>query len=555
MERYDWAHGWFCGPRWKPWQRRKSLSKTAIIIGAGPAGLTAALELCTRTGIHPVVLEKSQAVGGLARTVNYKGNRIDIGGHRFFSKSDRVMDWWLRILPVEATRRDEVHLVYHHQTHTIAGRNGGPDPGAADKVMLIRPRLSRIYFMREFFDYPLELSVKTLWKLGAFRAARIALSYLRAAMFPRQERTLEDFFINRFGTELYRTFFRSYTEKVWGVPCDQISAAWGAQRVKGLSISKTLLDAAKRKLGSNPNDRLSQKTGETSLIQEFLYPKYGAGQMWEEAACQVRRQRGEILHGWSVERIEQSGQSRITGVWARHSESGELRRFAGDYYFSTMPVKELVEAMQPEAPREIRSVASGLLYRDFITVGLLCRRLAVSNGAQNKVQDNWIYIHDPGVLAGRLQIFNNWSPHMAADPSQVWIGLEYFCYESDPFWSQPDAEIVELAKRELAAIGLLDPEDILDATVVRVPKAYPAYFGSYDQFPQIVEWADQFENLFLIGRNGMHKYNNQDHSMLAAMTAVDNIIAGIDSRENLWSLNTEEEHHEERKPQAAAARV
>ena len=531
----------------------KSLSRrTAIIIGAGPAGLTAALELCTRTGIHPVVLEKSHAVGGLARTVNYKGNRIDIGGHRFFSKSDRVMDWWLRILPIEETR-DEVHLVYHNQTRTIAARNGGPDPGAADKVMLIRPRLSRIYFMRAFFDYPLELSAETLWKLGAFRAVRIGLSYLRAALFPRQERTLEDFFINRFGTELYRTFFKSYTEKVWGVPCDQISAAWGAQRVKGLSISKTLLDAARRKLsGSNGNGTLSQKAGETSLIQEFLYPKYGAGQMWEEVACQVRRQQGEILHGWSVERIEQSGQRRITGVWARHSESGELRRFAGDYYFSTMPVKELVEAMQPEAPGEIRNVASGLLYRDFIMVGLLCRRLALSSGAQNRVQDNWIYIHDPGVLAGRLQIFNNWSPYMAADPSQVWIGLEYFCYESDPFWRQPDAGIIQLAKRELGAIGLLDPADILDATVVRVPKAYPAYFGSYDQFPRIVEWADRFENLFLIGRNGMHKYNNQDHSMLAAMTAVDNIIAGIGSRQNLWSLNTEEEHHEERTAQAAS---
>ena len=534
--------------------------KTAVIIGAGPAGLTAAFELCTRTGIHPIVLEKSQALGGLARTVNYKGNRMDIGGHRFFSKSDRVMDWWLRILPIETTRRDDIRLVYHNQTRTLAARNGSPDldpaDDAADNVMLIRPRLSRIYFMRKFFHYPMKLSLGTLWKLGALRTLRIGLSYLRAAMFPRQERTLEDFFINRFGTELYRTFFKSYTEKVWGVPCDQISAAWGAQRVKGLSVFKTLLDAAKRQLrGSNGSGNFSQKNGETSLIEEFLYPKLGAGQMWEQAACQVRRRQGEILTGWSVEKIEQSNGRHITGIWARHSETGELRRFAGDYYFSSMPVKELVQAMQPEAPQEIRNVASGLLYRDFIMVGLLCRRLALNNGAQNGVQDNWIYIHDPGVLAGRLQIFNNWSPCMAADPSQVWIGLEYFCYESDPFWSRPDAEIIELAKRELGAIELLDPADVLDATVLRVEKAYPAYFGSYDRFPRIVEWADRFENLFLIGRNGMHKYNNQDHSMLAAMTAVDNIIAGVRSRENLWSLNTEEEHHEERKPQAAAARV
>ena len=547
---------------------------TAIIVGAGPAGLTAALELCTRTGIHPIVLEKSQSVGGLARSVIYKGNRMDIGGHRFFSKSDRVMDWWLRILPIESSRREDIRLVYHNQTRTISAASHSLDSelveaaklvavadypdadselDAADNVMLVRPRLSRIYFMREFYDYPMKLSVETLWKLGPIRSTRIAVSYLRAAMFPRRERTLEDFFINRFGTELYRTFFKSYTEKVWGVPCHQISAAWGAQRVKGLSVFKTLLDAAKRKFASSDSrGGLSQKNGETSLIQEFLYPKLGSGQMWEQAACQVRRHRGEILNGWSVERIEQSDQRRITGVWARHSESGELRRFAGDYYFSTMPVKELVQAMEPAAPPEIRDVASGLVYRDFIMVGVLCRRLALQHGNQNPVQDNWIYIHEPGVLAGRLQIFNNWSPYMAADPSQVWIGLEYFCNESDPFWSKPDAEIIEIARRELGAIELLDPADVLDATVLRVEKAYPAYFGSYDRFPKIVEWADRFENLFLIGRNGMHKYNNQDHSMLAAMTAVDNIINRVRSRENLWSLNTEEEHHEERSARAAS---
>ena len=533
----------------------RSLSrKTAIIIGAGPAGLTAALELCTRTDIHPIVLEKSHAVGGLARTVNYKGNRMDIGGHRFFSKSDRVMDWWLRILPLESSERKDIRLVYHSQARTIAGQNGGPDAGTAEKVMLIRPRLSRIYFMREFFDYPMKLSLDTLSKLGAVRTVRMGLSYLRATMFPRPERTLEDFLINRFGTELYRTFFKSYTEKVWGVPCDQINAAWGAQRVKGLSVSKTLLEAAKRKLGgSNRAGTFAQKDGETSLIEEFLYPKYGAGQMWEEAACQVRRHRGEILEGWSVERIEQSRQRHITGVWARHSESGELRRFAGDYYFSSMPVRELVKAMEPEAPESVRTVAEGLVYRDFIMVGFLCRRLALGNGARAAVRDNWIYVHDPEVRAGRLQIFNNWSPCMAADPSQVWIGLEYFCFETDAFWRKTDAEIIEIAKRELDAIEVLKPGDVYDATVLRVPKAYPAYFGSYDQFPRIVQWADDFENLFLIGRNGMHKYNNQDHSMLAAMTAVDNIIAGVRSRENLWSLNTEEQHHEERRPQAAAA--
>jgi protoporphyrinogen oxidase len=282
-----------------------------------------------------------------------------------------------------------------------------------------------------------------------------------------------------------------------------------------------------------------------------MYPKHGPGQMWEEVACQIQRYGGEILCGWRVERIENSEGQRISAIWARQVASGELRRFTGDYYFSTMPVKELISGMTPEAPAEIRSIASGLEYRDFLIVGMLCRRLKLKNrsGVPGTVEDNWIYIHEPEVLAGRLQIFNNWSPAMIADQSKVWIGLEYFCNHGDAIWRHSDEEIVELARRELALMDILDPGDFVDATVIRMPKAYPSYFGTYDQFPRIVEWANRFENLFLIGRNGMHKYNNQDHSMLAAMVAVDNIIAGIRSRDNLWSLNTEMEHHEE--PQAA----
>jgi len=514
--------------------------KTAIIIGAGPAGLTAAFELCTRTDIHPIVLEKSHAMGGLARTVTYKGNRIDLGGHRFFSKSDRVMDWWLRILPLQALESAEERLTYQNQTRAISFQPGGPDPRTEDKVMLIRKRLSRIYFMRRFFSYPVTLSFDTLRKLGPVKIIRIGVSYLRSVLSPRAERTIEDFFINRFGRELYLTFFKSYTEKVWGVPCDQISAQWGAQRVKGLSIYKTLLHAVKRMFRLGGSSGVAQQSTETSLIEKFLYPKYGPGQMWDEVACQVRLHHGDILTGWSVERIEQAEDQRITGICARHSDSGELRTFNGDYYFSTMAVKDLVTAMTPEAPPRIRTIAGGLVYRDFIIVGILCRRLKVA------VEDNWIYIQEPDVLAGRLQIFNNWSPYLVADPSTVWIGVEYFCYESDTLWRRSDDELIELAKRELATLGILDPGDFLDATVIRQVKTYPAYFGSYDQFPELVEWADQFENLFLVGRNGMHKYNNQDHSMLAAMTAVDNIIAGVGSRENLWSLNVEMEYLEEK---------
>jgi len=528
---------------------------TAIIIGAGPAGLTAAYELSARTDIHPIVLDQSNEIGGLSRTVYFKGNRIDLGGHRFFSKSDRVMGWWLRILPLQATGVADINLSYQNRSRVLHGSAEGPDPESADKVMLIRRRQSRIYFRGKFFDYPISLNWNTFANLGFYRTARIALSYARAAAFRRPEQTLEDFFINRFGNELYRTFFKSYTEKVWGVPCDRISAEWGAQRVKGLSIWKTLVSATKRKAGPNRLDPRAQKNSETSLIQHFLYPKYGAGQIWEEVASQVERRRGEILLGWHVDRIEQTNDRRISGVWARHAETGELRKFTGKYYFSTMAVRELVAAMRPAAPSQICEIANGLVYRDFIVVGLLCRRLKIGNDEHPAapVRDNWIYIHDASVKAGRLQIFNNWSPCMAADPSCSWLGVEYFCNDTDPLWRRPDQEIIELAKHELDKIKIIDSQDVLDATVVRVPKAYPAYFGTYDRFPRVIQWANRFENLFLIGRNGMHKYNNQDHSMLAAMTAVDHIVDGVRSRDALWSLNTEDEHHEDHSAQAARA--
>jgi protoporphyrinogen oxidase len=521
-------------------------NKTAIIIGAGPAGLTAAFELLTRTEIRPIVLEMSEHMGGISKTVNYKGNRIDIGGHRFFSKSDRVMEWWLSFLPLQKTDDAQVEITYRRRQRSLAAPTEAPDPQREDRVMLLRNRLSRIYFMRRFFSYPISLSLDTIRKLGLVRTGLIGLSYLRSMLFPiRPEKSLEDFFINRFGRKLYLTFFKSYTEKVWGVPCNQISPEWGAQRVKGLSIYKTLVHLAKSMMPAKSTG-ISQKDVETSLIERFLYPKYGPGQMWEEVARRVTAEGGQILTGWRVEKLEHKDHEAITAIWATHRETGERRRFAADCFFSTMPVQELIKALEPQAPVDVREVSAGLMYRDFITVGLLCRRLRIRQPDGSKIKDNWIYVQEPDVLVGRLQIFNNWSPFMVADPDTVWVGLEYFCNETDGLWGRSDTDLLALAKSELAKLGVLLAEDILDGTVLRVPKAYPAYFGTYDRFSEIIQYTDGFSNLFLIGRNGMHRYNNQDHSMLAAMTAVDNIIAGVRSRNNLWELNTEQDYHEEK---------
>lgn len=526
-------------------QTSSTYRKRAVIVGAGPAGLTAAYELLTRTDIVPLVLEKSDCVGGISRTVNYKGNRMDIGGHRFFSKSDRVMQWWLKILPMQAVDEDNTQITYQRQTTTLPTSAQGPDPHCEDRVMLVRHRQSRIYFMRQFFSYPITLSGDTLRKLGLLKTLRIGLSYLRAVLFPiRNETNLEQFFINRFGRELYLTFFKSYTEKVWGIDCKEISAEWGAQRIKGLSIYKTITHILKKML-PKPKSDISQKNVETSLIERFLYPKYGPGQMWEEVTGLVRKLGGEVLMHWSVEEIERRD-NRITAVLARNTQTGEISRFDGDYFFSTMPVKELIADMKPSAPAEIREISDGLMYRDFITVGVLCQHIKLRGPSGELVQDNWIYIQEPDVLVGRLQIFNNWSPFMVADPGKVWIGLEYFCNDTDALWRKTDAEMIELAKSELASMNILDKQDVLDATVIRMPKTYPAYFGSYRRFPQVISWVNEFENLFLVGRNGMHKYNNQDHSMLTAMTAVDNIITNVRSRDNLWALNTEQEYHEEK---------
>lgn len=516
--------------------------KTIVIIGAGPAGLTAALELLRRARCRVIVLEASGELGGISKTVTYQGNRIDIGGHRFFSKSDWVMDWWQEILPI-ASPDSDLEIAYQNRRHRLAPVGAeGDNP----RVMLVRDRLSRIYFEGNFFAYPVKANLDTALKLGAWRVARMMASYGQARLWPRRpEESLEDFLINRFGRELYETFFRYYTEKVWGVRCSAISAEWGAQRIKGLSVSRALLHALRTPLRSIG---LGGGATHTSLIERFLYPKFGPGQMWESVAERVMGAGGEIRL-WQKAVGVQVTDGRVSGVTSRDVNTGEQVALAADYVISSMPVVDLIAAMGNAPPTPVARIAQGLGYRDFITLGLLLRRLRKTPGSLpdspiNLVPDNWIYIQDKGVQVGRLQFFNNWSPYLVADPNTVWIGMEYFCQAGDALWSRDEGALLELGMRELETLGLAQRGDLLDGVVLRVPKAYPGYYGSYGEFAVIRDFTDRLPNLFLIGRNGMHRYNNQDHSMLTARLAVEAILDPAVDKQAIWAVNIDDDYHE-----------
>lgn len=526
-------------------------TKKALIIGAGPAGLTAAYQLLEKTDIQPIIFEMDSQVGGLSRTINYHGNRIDIGGHRFFSKFDNVTNLWKKMLPVQQNpAKDDLILQREVLFESKCDEKSCVDPEKIDQVMLLRNRLSRILFLRKFFDYPVSLKLDTLKNLGFYRTSKIGCSYLKSRIFPvKREKSLEDFFVNRFGFELYKTFFRDYTQKVWGVPCNQINASWGAQRVKGLSISKAVVHAIKSFVSKNK--KIEQKRVETSLINRFMYPKFGPGQMWEEFAKYIEQKGGQIYLNHQVVGVD-ADENKIKNLSVRNNASDEIIQIQADYIFSSMPVKDLIESFENELDIKVKSVARGLLYRDFMTVGLLLKKLKIKNKTSIKtlngiVPDNWIYIQEPDVKVGRLQLFNNWSPYMVENLDNVWIGLEYFCNQGDELWNKTDKDFVEFAIDELVKIGVVDKSDVLDAAVVRMPKAYPAYFGTYDEFDVVKKFLNKFDNLFLIGRNGMHRYNNMDHSMLTAMTAVQNVIDGISTKDNIWSVNSEEDYHEEKK--------
>jgi len=464
-----------------------------VIIGAGPAGLTAAYQLC-KTGVRSLILEKDRVVGGISRTVNYKGYHFDIGGHRFFTKVKAVDAMWREVL--------------------------------AEGRFLRRNRLSRILYNKKFFNYPLVAS-NALMGLGIWNSALIFLSYLRAQMFPEKpEDTFEQWISNRFGKRLYRIFFKTYTEKVWGIPCNEIMAEWAAQRIKGLS----LLAAVKSALIQR-----QQGKGEVikTLIDAFDYPELGPGMMWETVKEIVESNGSNLQLNAGVDKILWS-KGRVDALQA--TIDGKPRRIEGTHFISTMPIRELIQKFDPPVPDNVLKAAEALNYRDFLTVALIINQPEL-------FPDNWIYIHDADVKVGRIQNFKNWSPAMVPDPEKTCLGLEYFCFEGDGLWTMTDADLIELGKKELGVLGLATPSDVIDGSVVRMPKAYPVYDGTYAESLRVVrEFLNSVPNLQLVGRNGMHKYNNQDHSMLTAMLAVKNILG---ANYDLWQVNAEQEYHEE----------
>jgi protoporphyrinogen oxidase len=469
-------------------------NKKVVMIGAGPAGLTAAYELC-KAGVKSIVLEKDQVVGGIARTVDYKGFHFDIGGHRFFTKVQAVDNMWREVL-------------------------------AEDDFLHCR-RMSRIFYNKKFFHYPLR-AFDALFGLGIWNSSLILLSYINAQVFPdKTEETFEQWVSNRFGKRLYRVFFKTYTEKVWGIPCTELTAEWAAQRIKGLSLITALKNALIKQKVTRKDDVIK------TLIDAFDYPRLGPGMMWKAVASVIQQRGSKLRMGAGVERVLWH-EDRVVAVEIRNGDGKELVR--GSDFISTMPIRELIQKLDPPVPAEVLQRALSLNYRDFLTVALVVNKAEV-------FPDNWIYIHDPDVKMGRIQNFKNWSPCMVPDPEKTCLGLEYFCFEGDGLWTMSDQDLIDLGRQELAQIGMVKPEDIVDGAVVRMPKAYPVYDSTYAESLQLVrEFLGKLVNLQLVGRNGMHKYNNQDHSMLTAMLAVKNILGASN---DLWQVNAEQEYHEE----------
>lgn len=516
--------------------------KNVIVIGAGPAGLTAADKLLDKNEKYNIViLEESQDIGGISKTVMHNGNRMDIGGHRFFSKNQEVMNYWEEIMPIQGENSFDDEELKREKILNA----GGPNPNIEDKVMLIRNRISRIYFINKFFDYPISLKWKTLKNMGLIRTLKVGFSYLKATIIKKKEESLEDFYINRFGEELYEMFFKKYTERLWGRKPSEISADWGAQRVKGVSIKAIIKDMFNKLFGLKNRDNT-----ETSLIEQFWYPKYGPGQLWETLAKRIEEKGGKIQKGYKVKNINIKN-GKIQSVECE--ANGKIETIEGDIFISSMPVKDLICGFKGDkVPTEITKIAKGLPYRDFMTVGLLVNKLNLKNETDvktfgNIVPDCWIYVHEPEAKLLRIQVFNNWSPYMVKDPKNtVWIGLEYTCEEGDHYWNMTDEEFINVAANELIKMGIIEKNNIIDSHREKIKKAYPAYFDTYSEIDKLVDYLNNFENLYCIGRNGQHRYNNMDHSMVTAFEAVKNIENNIKDKSNIWNVNTEKEYHEEK---------
>ena len=513
------------------------MKKKVVIIGAGPAGLSTAYELAKSDDFDITILELEKFVGGISRTAYYNGNRMDVGGHRFFTKVERVSNLWHEIMPLQGQPSIDDKVL----NRSIPLVENGPDPEKEDVVMLKRHRVSRIYFLKKFFDYPISMKPRTFANMGFGRTLKAGFGYLGSCIHKRKENSLEDFYINRFGKPLYQLFFESYTEKLWGVHPSKLSADWGAQRVKGLSLSKAFWNAITKPF------RKKNKKVETSLIEQFEYPKYGPGQLYTLLADSLVKKGVNIVYNSEVNKILLNKDHQISEVICKDDKS-----YKADYFVSSMPIKDLFIALGSEVvDSEAYNTAVNLPYRDFITVGLLLDKLKIKNKTKiptvnDLVPDTWIYVQERDVTMGRMQLFNNWSPYMVSDPlNTVWMGLEYFCSEGDEMWNSSDSDFINMAIDELIRMGIIESkENVLDATRLKVKKAYPAYFGSYDHFDIVRKELDNISNLYCIGRNGQHRYNNMDHSMLTGLIAADYIKEGNTDKTALWEVNTEKEYHE-----------
>ena len=502
--------------------------KTILILGAGPAGLTAAYELASKSDkFKIIVLDKNNCVGGMCRSLKYKNNYMDIGGHRYFTKFNKIKKWWLNILPLQtAPAKDDILLSRNLDLLS----NNNADPEKIDKVMLKRFRYTRIFYLNKFFDYPVKLNFTTFKGLGLTRMGKIFFSYVHAKIFPiKPEKTAEDFLTNSFGKELYSTFFKNYTEKLWGIQCDKISAEWGKERIRGIKFWETVLSFLR-----------SLFPRKDTFPDDFLYPKLGPGQIWEEVAKSITEMGVEIRLNSTIGKII-TNKSKIIKI--ETTENGKKRTIDADYVISSLAIQDLINMMN-DVPKTVQETAEGLVYRNFRSAAILLKKLKLKNktsikSINNLLPDTWIYIQENNVKMGRMQIFNNWSPYLPENSDNVWIAFEYFCSDSDDIWLLSDKEFEKLAIDEGVKIGIIDTADVLDATSAKIEKAYPAYFGSYNNFDTIKEYSDSIKNLYLIGRNGMHKYINIDHAMLSGMEAAKNILQNLPNKANIWNTDTD----------------